>query len=372
MDYAVAINECRQIAGYTTPQVIGARTKVVLWESGRLRDLGTLGDDTDLPIPDYWPSHPQPGADVLNDRGQVVGSSWLGRFRGTHAFLWQTGRMRDLRTLGGRDSEAVAVNERGEVIGRSDTGRVDDWGGRVWRAFIWRNGRMRDLGTLGGEDGTHTVTVKAIDDRGRIVGEGGIAVGDSDLWEYRHAFLWVAGTMRDLGTLGGPESFATAMNNRGQVIGTADTALRSEDGGHVRHAFLWENGRMRDLGRWRPVDINERGQIVGQGGGCRSRSVLWASGRLRTLGVLPGDRYSQAVAINDRGQVVGVSYRECGGRYDDEVESPRPFVWRAGQMKLLPGLARETYATVTDVNNRGEIIGFGGRAGSFLWTPRAR
>ena len=37
-----------------------------------------------------------------------------------HAFLWQNGKMTDLGTLGGHDRR-VALNERGQVIGHSDT-----------------------------------------------------------------------------------------------------------------------------------------------------------------------------------------------------------------------------------------------------------
>ncbi len=111
---------------------------------------------------------------------------------------------------------------------------------------------MRDLGTLPGYDlGS---VAQAINDRGQIVGEssGGLKKG-------RHAFLWQNGKMRDLGTLGGGSSFATAINNGGQVVGTSTT----KDGSY--HAFLWQNGRMRDLGEFNPAAINDRGQVVGSG-----------------------------------------------------------------------------------------------------------
>ena len=42
-----------------------------------------------------------------------------------HAFLWENGKMTDLGTLGGEESEAVAVNDRGQVIGWAETKKGD-------------------------------------------------------------------------------------------------------------------------------------------------------------------------------------------------------------------------------------------------------
>jgi uncharacterized membrane protein len=38
-----------------------------------------------------------------------------------HAFLWQDGKMRDLGTRGGQTSWAVAINNKGQIAGRSTT-----------------------------------------------------------------------------------------------------------------------------------------------------------------------------------------------------------------------------------------------------------
>ena len=95
-------------------------------------DLGTLGG-------------PYSGAIAVNERGEVAGSSDT-EDGSTHAFLWtvQDG-MFSLGTLGGRHSSPAALNERGEVAGSSETEDGDT------HAFLWRpQGGMIDLGTLGG------------------------------------------------------------------------------------------------------------------------------------------------------------------------------------------------------------------------------
>src|SRR3990172_2054469 len=114
----------------------------------------------------------------------------------------------DLGTLGGTFSSGVAINERGQVVGESDTASGDR------HAFLWKDGVMTDLGTLGGTFST----ALTINEHGRVVGYSETASGEI------HAFLWKDGVMTDLGTLGGTFSFAGAINERGQVVGYSETA----------------------------------------------------------------------------------------------------------------------------------------------------
>ena len=52
--------------------------------------------------------------------------------------------MINLGTLGGNYSHAQDINEKGQIVGISETLTGDR------HAFLWQNGSMIDLGTLGG------------------------------------------------------------------------------------------------------------------------------------------------------------------------------------------------------------------------------
>jgi probable HAF family extracellular repeat protein len=277
VDWPEAINERGEVAGSKTLAPGAIHERVVVWEKGRVRDLGTLGGWTsEFPYgPDggrYY--HPEPGVDVINDRGQVVGHTTTRGSQYPHnLFLWQNGQMRNLGVFTDTSGpEVVGINERGEVVGNAG----QDVG------FFWRNGKMwRNLGRA----------VAAINDRGQAVG-----VFPS---KAERACWWNPSGMHKLVTLG-RESRALAINNRSQIVGASYTKNTAE----LPHTFLWQNGRMLDLGEWFVTAINERGQMIGKRriGFKGWRALTWLNGRLRALGTPPGDKWTQPVAINDRGQ----------------------------------------------------------------------
>ena len=250
--YAVAVNEHGAVVGASCRDTRGLPDcRAFLWRNGGLTDLGTLAGAY--------------GEPDLNEHGQIAGTMRTGEL-GTNrspirrAFLWQDGRRADLGTLGGPRSDAAAINDRGQVVGSANTSARSK---RPWtfepfitHAFVWERGKMRDLGTLRGES-SHAL---AVNERGQVVGVASTKTGS-------HPFLWSGGRMRDLGSLGGPNSEAKAVNERGQVVGASDTPARDGKGNPVRHAFVWENGKLTDLGTLggssEAVAINERGQIIG-------------------------------------------------------------------------------------------------------------
>jgi len=69
---------------------------------------------------------------------------------------------------------------------------------------------------------------------------------------------------------------------------------------------------------------------------------------LRDLGALPGEKESAAVGINDRDQVIGISYAR---RSENDPDILGGFVWQNGRMQAL-GRDVEPIA----INNKGQII----------------
>jgi probable HAF family extracellular repeat protein len=152
-------------------------------------------------------------ANDINNSGQVVGAFSVeivdvNTNNDYEAFLWQDGTVTELGTLGGTNSEANAVNDVGQVVGRAQMSTGD------FHAFFW-NGEMQDLGTL---DGYTTSIAYGINNKGRVVGTATNSSGSS------HAFVRLNNGIRDLNNLipansGWELIEARDINNNGRIVG---------------------------------------------------------------------------------------------------------------------------------------------------------
>ena len=128
--------------------------------------------------------------------------------------------MRDLGTLGGNLSEALAINGAGVVAGRADFSPDSPY----HHAVLWRNNSINDLGVV---DPCQNSTATSVNSAGDAVGGLGACTDNPDDQNYASAFFWHKGKpMADLNTLVTPASdmhieFATAINDRGEIVGNA-------------------------------------------------------------------------------------------------------------------------------------------------------
>jgi len=166
---------------------------------------------------------------------------------------------------------------------------------------IARGWTVRDLGTLGGWSSQAT----AVNVSGEVAGTSTRPDGTT------HAFLWRRGRMTDLGSLGGWYSGALAINDRGQVLGSSITP------GGTMHGFLWTRGRMVDLGAslGAPLSgggglaVNGHGIVVGNAA-TAWQAVVWIKGVAAALPTLGAG--CQTRAISDRDVIVGTCYTSTG------------------------------------------------------------
>jgi probable HAF family extracellular repeat protein len=362
----------------------------------RLIDLGTFGG----PNTNFLTQGV--GAQVLNNRGVVTGSAdtpipdpnaqnclspdcFI-----SHAFKWQNGLLTDLGALPGVNSSFGSwITANGLIAGASGNGEIDPLtGGPEIRAVFWSNGSIIDLGTFGGNESL----ANAANNRGQVVGLATNAISDPfNFYGYgtqMHAFLWQNGVMRDLGTLGGPDSIAYWVNEAGQIAGISYTnsipnpPLTTLP---TMHPFLWENSTMHDLGTIGGTQViqlnalNERGQVVGSmtladEDPKHVHPFLWDGETLRNLGTL-GGHFGEANWLNDAGEVVGHADTsiDCSGGAGPIGHA---FLWRNGVMRdigTVPGIdPLDGLSAANGINSKTQVVGISNTCDNsvidaFLW-----
>jgi probable HAF family extracellular repeat protein len=229
----------------------------------------------------------------------------------------------------------------------------------------------------------------------------------------RHAALWQNSLLSDLGTLGGPNSSVTwnVKNTDGVIVGISQTADPEPLGelwssvafygapynfGFINLGFVWENGAMRGLPNFPggnngfATGANNLRQAVGWAENdvhdttCVSPQVLqfhpamWSLGppdQIQDLPLIPGDTSGAATAINDAGQIVGISgiCDQAIGRHT----AKHAVLWENGVVTdIYPDAPAPWWNTPTAINQRGDVVGFAGDPAfvegdivhAFMWT----
>jgi probable HAF family extracellular repeat protein len=301
----------------------------------------------------------------------------------------------DLGTLpGGSYASARAINNLGQV-----TGAASDASGAM-QQVIWTDGTI-----ITAPAWTSWTTPEAINDSRQVVGtvnlgrgfaEGilwdasgqafvlppvpgglvewirahdintsGVIVGrSSDASQVPHCVLWQGTTLiRDLGFIAsGNYCEANGINDLGDIVGNANTV----SGGQPR-GFLWRNGSFTQLAgvASAAVDINNSGLIAGTNGGI---AVVWRNGVIETLPALAGGTvYNIVTDLNNNGDVVGYGQSPSGVHWDT------PILWRGGTAIDLGRWPGGTFSVAYGMNDNGQIVGEGnlvdgGPMHALMWT----
>src|ERR1019366_9577006 len=205
-------------------------------------------------------------------------------------------------------------------------------------AHQYHHYQLNDVGTFGGPSSylfaPGSPRAGVLNNRGTLVGYADTATPDplcffSPDCYYPHGYQWQNGVKTDLGLLpGGLTGQANWISANGLIAGIADNGqIDPLLGIPVLHGVLYENGAVTDLGTLPeggnfsfPFSVNNRREVVGffvntipdpnsmWGLGYQQRAFYWKNGAMQDLGTLGTGTDAMADLINDRGQVVGVSY----------------------------------------------------------------
>jgi probable HAF family extracellular repeat protein len=245
-------------------------------------------------------------------------------------------------TLGGTVSGANAINDLGWAMGSAAHS-----GNKTSEAALWIAGRMIKLGTVGGPNSS--VPWESVkNNQGLIVGISDTSIvqplgevfscvaagfipssGNTCL-----GFLWQPpGFISALPTLGGDNGFATGINNQGQVVGWAETSYQDPT--------------------CNPPQVLQFLPYVYD---VRTKTIT-------ALQVYPGDSDGTANAINDSGQMAGIS-GICSNAVGGASATHAVFWQDQNSTPVDMGnLGGEAWNTPSSMNSTGEVVGFGNPSG---------
>ncbi len=285
-------------------------------------------------------------AHAANERGQVVGMSQTAEGE-RRLVIWERGN--GIQDLGPVCQGRIDINNDGWIAGT-----MLNAGGKE-QAFIRDpNGVRTMLGTLGGP----TSSARRINDKNQVVGVSEKANG------VERAFVWdrIDG-MVDLGTLGGASSWAKTINNAGLVFGYADSTVAQ------LQPFVWDpNQGMVAPPMDYTTDLNDESYAIGEYHfrGDGAYVVAWRNGQGMTRLFPLEHGLHNAPMINDAEQVVyDQPYRrgwaQLKAKLKREWFQSQWFLWdaRKGHISIeqyMPNRLGEEFLPL-GLNNKGCIAG---------------
>jgi len=311
----------------------------------------------------------------------------------------------NLPSAGGAFSSGNSIDNLG-IIG----GNANQPGDKTTHATVWLFGSRFDLGTLGGANSSVQWPVK--NSLGVISGMAETADVNplGEAWSCSAFFPGAAtlhncagfvsdwGKLRALPTLGGYNSFATGTNNLGQTVGWAENTVHDSTCNPPQvlqfRAVVWGPGKdqIEELPPLPPLPgettvdtvsaataINDQGQVVGISGICSNavgglsaiHAVIWQHGQPTYMGNIGGAAWNTPMAINRNGAVVGFANVQTGRGL-----LAHAFLWtQSGGMQdlgTLPGQGAGAQSQALGINKLGQVVGLSCMAGfascqAFLW-----
>ena len=240
----------------------------------------------------------------ISDSGTIVGQSYDGSGGG---FVWKNNQ-----TVNVFSGIATAVNNNGIVVGNGQSPYLLGWS--ISGGLCYQNGAVTSLfdTRTGREPGSSSSALAyAINNNGTIAG----TIGSGTYNPYGvgpTVVLWFGASSSPtfLGTIAGSQ--VTGLSSDDRVVGT-----------YTNQSWLWQNGSLQQLGEPSPnagfyaESVNDKGQVLGvsyglAGNGGKGALMLWENGVFTNINDLieNGDDYrfyNYAMAINDSGQISAIS-----------------------------------------------------------------
>ncbi|MDX1740764.1 MAG: Ig-like domain-containing protein, partial [Rhodothermales bacterium] len=318
---------------------------------------------------------------AVNDEGLVVGTS-ISASGVVKAFLWSGTEIRDIDTDDSRQSQAFGVNEVGQVVGAVEQD------GEITAATWQVSPDKAESTLLPALSGAFSVAYD--------INDSGDAVGTSLGVDGFEPVIWADGSLNKISVDGVSAGQVEAINNGGQLAG-----LMVQPGG-TESAIRGPQDQVRRIGtdNTRAYALSDLGVAVGSKAEAgQVRAIRWASDGTEQLLANSESAFTEAYGINDSGWIVGTFVPSAadgktsglnlrsndilfdvvegkslevrfgrGLRSDGDLAknldtSMRAALWIGESLldlnALVPSESGWTLVEARDVNNSGQIVGYG-------------